>query len=59
MSEDARKKLESMRNDIQDFKKDLEKIESEIPEEDGTLLGPTNDIEYQKLKKDIRESNDD
>lgn len=57
--DDPRKILESMKDKLKDFKKDLEKIEGEFPEDDSRVLGPSDDIQYEKMKKDLRESKTD
>ncbi|WP_020404974.1 hypothetical protein [Hahella ganghwensis] len=56
---DLRKKLEGMREQI---RKDIEKVKEvskELPEDEHRLLGPRNDIEYQRMIKELKESKDE
>lgn len=61
-NKDPRKILEESLEEMRKLSKKHEVIESEIDDEqckDGKLLGPRDDLEYQKMLKDIEESSED
>lgn len=60
--EEARKKLEKERKKIQEQSKLHEQVEAELDKckkKNSKLSGPRNDIEYQKMLKDMNESDND
>lgn len=49
-------KLEKLKKELSLRKKSYEAIEESIEIDSNRILGPRNDIERQKIKKDIKES---
>ncbi|WNO10491.1 hypothetical protein [Teredinibacter sp. KSP-S5-2] len=56
---DDRKKLEKMKDKLRKRREKYKNLESELPENEHRILGPRNDIEYQKMKRDIKGAGDD
>lgn len=49
-------KLEKLKKELTLRKKAYEAIEEAMEESGNRILGPRNDIEHQKIKKEIKES---
>ena len=49
-------KLEKLKKELHLRKKAYEAIEESMEENSNRILGPRNDIEHQKIKKEIKES---
>jgi uncharacterized protein YjaG (DUF416 family) len=49
-------KLENLKNELNLRKKAYEALEEAQEESSNLILGPRNDIEHQKIKKEIKES---
>ncbi len=49
-------KLEKIKKELSLRKQAYESIEESMEEGDDRILGPRNDLELQKMKKDIEES---
>lgn len=57
--DEALKKLEALKPELQKRKETYEKSEKDIPGDEslnGTVCGPRNGEEYQDMLKDIKES---
>ena len=60
--DDARKQLEKNLDKMREQRRRIEGIEEEVTKAtngDGRISGPQNDIDYQKMRKDIKESGND
>lgn len=57
--EKAKKKLENMKEKLKENAKKYEGLGDSLEDADSRLIGPRDDIEYQKMKKDIKESGDE
>lgn len=60
--DDARKKLEDNLKQMREQRSRNEAIEDELTKatnDNGRVSGPKNDIDYQKMRKDIKESGKD
>ena len=51
--------LDRVRDKIREDMKRIKGIDDELDEDDGPLAGPRNDLELQRLKREIREACDD
>ncbi len=49
-------KLEKLKQELNLRKKAYEAIEEAMDKDDNRILSPRNDIEHQKIKKEIKES---
>jgi hypothetical protein len=54
--EQAKKKLESIKKKLRKSAKKYAGLGDSFDESDNRILGPQDDIAYQKMKKDIKES---
>lgn len=52
----AKEKLESLKDELRKHKTDIEGLGELFDDEENRLLGPDDDIQYQKMEKDIEES---
>lgn len=52
----AKEKLESAKKALKKSAKKYKGLGDKFDESDNRILGPENDIELQKMKKDIKES---
>ena len=57
--QDAKKKLEQMKDQLKKSAKRYSGLGDKLDDSDSRIIGPQNDIEYQKMKKDIKESGED
>lgn len=51
-----REKLEKIKEELKSRKEIYESIEDSLDDESNIILGPRNDLEYQKIKNEIKES---
>ena len=58
-TEEARKKLEASRELLREQSKLHAKMENEEEEKISKIFGPRNDLEYQKMLNEIKESEND
>jgi hypothetical protein len=49
-------KLDKLKKELQLRKQAYEAIEESIEDSSNRILGPRNDLEYQKIKNEIKES---
>lgn len=54
--EHAKKKLQSIKEKLRKSAKKYEGLGDKLGDSENRLLGPQDDIEYQKMKRDIKES---
>jgi hypothetical protein len=52
----AKEKLKSVKDALRKSAKRYEGLGDSFDESENRIIGPRNDIEFQKLKKDIKES---
>jgi hypothetical protein len=57
--ESAKKKLNDVKEKLKESAKKYEGLGDALEDSDSRLIGPRDDIEYQKIKKDIKESGDE
>jgi hypothetical protein len=55
----AKEKLERAKRALKVSAKKYEGLGDKFDESDNRIIGPKNDIEFQKMKKDIKESGDE
>ena len=56
---EEREKLEKMKEVLRKRREKYKSLENELPEDDHRILGPKNDIEYEQMKKSLKESKND